>query len=202
VLRRQQRLLILGYHGVARCDEHEWDPQLYIAPERLRQRMQLLAQERCNVLPLGEAVVRLQSGTLSPRAVTITFDDGYHDFYSVGFPVSESFGYPVTLGADALAELDDNRRVLETLTTQRPQHCCYASGSYLPEHLAHLAAYGIALRPPVAADCARHAPIRSCFLDWSIRWPFRTSNSARGWQARHRCFAARRRWVKANGCRI
>ena len=264
---RQQRLLILGYHGVARYDEHEWDPQLYIAPERLRQRMQLLAQERCNVLPLGEAVVRLQSGTLPPRAVTITFDDGYHDFYSVAFPVIESFGYPVTLylttyyveynrpvftpmcryllwkgrlqqsllwpevfpvpcavdsvagreaataairgfassrqlsahekdqllarlaerlgidyedlcqrrvlhlmtsaeartlaargldleyhthrhrvyqgRADAFAELDDNRRVLETLTTQRPQHFCYAGGSYLPEHLTHLAAYGI-----------------------------------------------------------
>jgi hypothetical protein len=40
-------------------------------------------------------------------------------------------------------ELDDNRRVLETCTTERPQHFCYASGSYLPEHLEYLAAYGI-----------------------------------------------------------
>jgi len=264
---RQQRLLILAYHGVARYDEHEWDPQLYITRERLRRRLQLLAQDRCNVLPLGEAVVRLQSGTLPPRAVTITFDDGYQDFYSVAFPLIESFGFPVTLylttyyveynrpvftlmcryllwrgrlqqslrwpevfpvpcavdsvagrgaalaaikgfalsrnlsapgkdrllarlaerldidyedlcqrrvlhlvtsaeakalatrgldleyhthrhrvhqgRAGTLVELDDNRRVLETCTTERPQHFCYASGSYLPEHLEYLAAYGI-----------------------------------------------------------
>ena len=94
---RQQRLLILCYHGVSRYDEHEWDAALYITAERLRRRMELLTKERCNVLPLGEAVARLQSGNLPPRAVTITFDDGYQDFYSVAFPIIESFGFPVTL---------------------------------------------------------------------------------------------------------
>jgi peptidoglycan/xylan/chitin deacetylase (PgdA/CDA1 family) len=94
---RQQRLLILCYHGVSRYDEHEWDGTVYITAERLRARMQLLTQERCKVLPLAEAISRLQSGSLPPRAVTITFDDGYHDFYSVAFPIIESFGFPVTL---------------------------------------------------------------------------------------------------------
>jgi len=94
---RQRRLLILCYHGVARFDEHEWDASLYVTAERLRQRMELLRQEQCTVLPLAEAVSRLQSGTLPPRAVTITFDDGYQDFYFVAFPVIESFGFPVTL---------------------------------------------------------------------------------------------------------
>jgi len=263
---RQQRLLILCYHGVSHYDEHEWDAALYITAERLRRRMQLLAQERCNVLPLAEAVLRLQSGTLPPRAVTITFDDGYHDFYSIAFPIIESFGFPVTLylttyyveynrpvfdimcsyllwkgrlqqslhwpevlsvpraldsagrqaataaikefalsrklsgqekdqllarlaarldidyedlcrrrvlhlitpgeakalaarGLDLeyhthrhrvyrhrermFAELDDNRRRLETYTPEPPQHFCYTGGFYLPEHLEYLAAYGI-----------------------------------------------------------
>jgi len=94
---RQQRLLILCYHGVSRYDEHEWDAALYITPERLQQRLQLLAEERCNVLPLSEAVTRLQSGTLPPRAVTLTFDDGYQDFYSVAYPIIESFAFPATL---------------------------------------------------------------------------------------------------------
>jgi hypothetical protein len=31
------------------------------------------------------------------RAVAITFDDGFHDFHSVAFPLIESFGFPVTL---------------------------------------------------------------------------------------------------------
>jgi peptidoglycan/xylan/chitin deacetylase (PgdA/CDA1 family) len=93
---RRRRLLILCYHGVSRYDEHEWDP-LYITPERLRRRMQLLAQENCNVLSLAEALAGLRSGTLPPRAVTITFDDGLHDFYSTAFPIVESFHFPLTL---------------------------------------------------------------------------------------------------------
>jgi peptidoglycan/xylan/chitin deacetylase (PgdA/CDA1 family) len=263
---RQQRLLILCYHGVARYDEHEWDAGLYITAERLRERMQLLTEERCNVLPLAEAVCRLHGGTLPPRAVAITFDDGYHDLYSVAFPIIEGFGFPVTLylttyyveynrpvfdlmcsyllwqgraqktlhwpevlpaacalddaGREAataavkrfalarklsgeekdqllahlagrlgidyedlcrrrvlhlitavearalaargldleyhthrhrvyrgrermFAELDDNRRRLESYTTHPPQHFCYTGGFYLPEHLEYLEAYGI-----------------------------------------------------------
>jgi peptidoglycan/xylan/chitin deacetylase (PgdA/CDA1 family) len=93
---RRRRLLILCYHGVSRYDEHEW-ASWYITAERLRQRMEILAQAHCNVLPLTEAVSRLQNGTLPDRAVAITFDDGMHDFFSVAFPIVESFGFPVTL---------------------------------------------------------------------------------------------------------
>src|ERR1700678_1392960 len=93
---RRNRLLILCYHGISKYDEHDWGA-LYIPPETFRRRMELMAEARCNVLPLCEAVNRLQSGTLPDRAVAITFDDGLHDFFSVAFPIIESFGYPVTL---------------------------------------------------------------------------------------------------------
>jgi peptidoglycan/xylan/chitin deacetylase (PgdA/CDA1 family) len=94
---RQQRLLILCYHGISRYDEHEWDPSLYMTPAQLRRRMKLLQEEDCNVLPLGEAIGRLRGHSLPPRAVALTFDDGFHDFYSAAYPVIESFGFPVTL---------------------------------------------------------------------------------------------------------
>jgi peptidoglycan/xylan/chitin deacetylase (PgdA/CDA1 family) len=93
---RRHRLLILCYHGVSMYDEHEWG-DLYISPDTLRRRMELLTQARCNVLPFAEALERLRNGTLPDRAVVITFDDGLHDFFSVAFPIIESFGYPVTL---------------------------------------------------------------------------------------------------------
>jgi peptidoglycan/xylan/chitin deacetylase (PgdA/CDA1 family) len=93
---RRRRLLILFYHGVSKYDEHQWE-SWYITAERLRQRMQMLADFGCNVLDLSEALNRLQSGTLPDRAVVITFDDGMHDFFSVAFPIVESFAFPVTL---------------------------------------------------------------------------------------------------------
>jgi peptidoglycan/xylan/chitin deacetylase (PgdA/CDA1 family) len=93
---RRHRLLILCYHGVSKYDEHEWGG-LYTSPETLRRRMEFVARARCNVLPLSEALQRLQSGTLPDRPVVITFDDGFHDFSSVAFPILESFGFPVTL---------------------------------------------------------------------------------------------------------
>ena len=93
---RRHRLLILCYHGVSMYDEHEW-ADLYISPETLRRRMELVARARCHVIPLSEAVDRLQKGTLPDRAVALTFDDGLHDFFSVAFPIVEWFGYPVTL---------------------------------------------------------------------------------------------------------
>lgn len=95
---RRQRLLILCYHGVAMYDEHEWDSGgLYISQAFFRRRMELIARARCNVLPLHEAVERLQSGDLPERAVAITFDDGFHDFAGAALPIVESFGYPLTL---------------------------------------------------------------------------------------------------------
>jgi len=93
---RRNRLLILSYHGVSAHDEHEWG-NLYISPETLRRRMEAVKQAGCHVLGLSDAVERLQNGTLPDRAVAITFDDGFHDFYSVAFPILESFGFPVTL---------------------------------------------------------------------------------------------------------
>jgi len=93
---RRRRLLILCYHGISQYDEHEWG-NLYIESETFRRRMKFLREFRCNVLPLSEALDRLQSDSLPERATTITFDDGLHDFYSVAFPILESFGYPVTL---------------------------------------------------------------------------------------------------------
>lgn len=93
---RRHRLLILCYHGVSRYDEHEWS-DLYISAETFLRRMDMLREARCNILSLSEAAARLREGALPDRAVVLTFDDGFHDFFSVAFPIIESFGFPVTL---------------------------------------------------------------------------------------------------------
>ena len=89
---RQNRLLILCYHGTALEDEHQWRPALYVDPRVLEQRLEMLKQGGYAVLALGEGLQRLQAGTLPPRSVAITFDDGTYDFYRRAYPLLKQYG--------------------------------------------------------------------------------------------------------------
>jgi len=93
---RRQRLLILCYHGVSLQDEHEWAPELFVTPAFLRRRFEILRDSGYVVLPLGEAVRSMRRGTLPPRSVVLTFDDGFHNFHAAAVPLLEEFGYPAT----------------------------------------------------------------------------------------------------------
>ncbi len=88
---------ILCYHGIALDDEDQWLGHLFISRARFERRLELLRQFGANVLPLGEAVERLHRGSLPPRSVTITFDDGFVDSYVHALPLLGKFGFPSTL---------------------------------------------------------------------------------------------------------
>jgi peptidoglycan/xylan/chitin deacetylase (PgdA/CDA1 family) len=94
---RRSRLLILGYHGISQADEHEWDGRLYMPPDQFRARLLLLRQGDYTVLSLDDAVRRLYENRLPPRAVVITFDDGYVDFYRKAYPILREFAFPATV---------------------------------------------------------------------------------------------------------
>jgi len=94
---RAERLLVLCYHGVSLRDEHLWNPGLHVTLELFEARMRMLADGGYNVLPFEEATVRLRSGSLPKKAVSITFDDGYADFALRAYPVLQRFGFHATL---------------------------------------------------------------------------------------------------------
>ena len=93
---RQQTLLILCYHGVSLKDEHEWHNELFVTKEFLERRLDTLRRHDYSVLELGDAVRQLRKGSLPPRSVVITFDDGFYDFLEAAVPLLEAYGYPAT----------------------------------------------------------------------------------------------------------
>ncbi len=114
------RLAVLLYHRVLERP----DPLRPDEPDLARFTWQMETLARlCNVLPLGEAVQRLRSGTLPPRAVAVTFDDGYADNLTVALPVLQRFGLPATVFV-ASGFLDGgimwNDLVLEAFARARP----------------------------------------------------------------------------------
>lgn len=94
---RRQRLLLLCYHGVSVRDEHSWNPELYITAQRLEERLSLLRDLDANILSLSEALQRLAVGSLPPRSVAITFDDGAADFALRAMPVLRKYEAPATV---------------------------------------------------------------------------------------------------------
>lgn len=88
------RLCILNYHRILATPDHllDSDPDV----ETFRWQMRLLA-ECFNVMPLREAVETMATGRMPPRAVAITFDDGYRSFHDLALPVLAEFGLPATV---------------------------------------------------------------------------------------------------------
>lgn len=48
------------------------------------------------ILPLAECITRMGSNTLPPRALAVTFDDGYANNYATAYPILRDAGVPAT----------------------------------------------------------------------------------------------------------
>lgn len=84
------------YHRVASVPHDPWG--LAVSPEHFDEQMHWLGQHR-HVLPMADFVAGVKNGTLSRRAVGITFDDGYLDNMTAAEPILRGYGLPATLFA-------------------------------------------------------------------------------------------------------
>jgi peptidoglycan/xylan/chitin deacetylase (PgdA/CDA1 family) len=106
-----------------------------------RWQMKVLA-DCFNVLPLDEGLDALAQGNMPPRAVCITFDDGYRSTHDLALPVLREFGFPatvfVTTGHVGSSNMW-NDRILESLRTLDAEHLDLSDaglGSYAVGSLA------------------------------------------------------------------
>jgi peptidoglycan/xylan/chitin deacetylase (PgdA/CDA1 family) len=121
---RSQRLMVLGYHGIAQEDEHRWNPSLFIAPEQLASRLRFLHARGFQLVSLDEGLRGLQAGTLPDRAVAITFDDGYVDFYRLALPILRAYRAPATVYLTTY--YSENNRPVPSITAPYMVWKCHA----------------------------------------------------------------------------
>ena len=88
------KVCIVNYHRILESP----DPLLKSEPdiETFRWQMKVLA-ECFNVIPLNQAIHTLQHGSMPPRSVCITFDDGYRSIHDLALPVLKEFNLPATV---------------------------------------------------------------------------------------------------------
>lgn len=99
--RGRQSLTILGYHRIVPADklvEYPLDLELVsTTPREFKWQMNYI-RRHMNPVSLGAVADALDRGTeLPPRAVAITFDDGFADTYKHAFPILHELGIPATV---------------------------------------------------------------------------------------------------------
>jgi peptidoglycan/xylan/chitin deacetylase (PgdA/CDA1 family) len=93
--RHRDLLAIVMFHGV---EDERLSPACWHVLDSAMYRRQLeYIRAHFNVLPLEEALERLTAGTLPPRAMTITFDDGTRNLATHAVPVLRELGLPAAV---------------------------------------------------------------------------------------------------------
>ena len=90
----QGRLCIVNYHRVL---QHP-DPLLESEPSVATFDWQIALLRECfNVMPLAEATEALSRERMPPRAVAISFDDGYRSTHDLALPILKKYDVPATV---------------------------------------------------------------------------------------------------------
>src|SRR5512139_4148559 len=97
---RGNLLRILVYHRIGDPGEDDGllDPSLLSAtPEQFEQQVKFL-REHYRLLSIRDLLQAIEAKeSLPPKAVMVTFDDGYHDFLETAWPILESYQVPALM---------------------------------------------------------------------------------------------------------
>src|SRR4051812_20673200 len=85
--------VILLYHRIAELHVDPWE--LAVSPAHFDEHLRVI-RTRATVLSLHDLLRHLRSNSLPPRAVAVTFDDGYADNACTALPLLEHHDTPAT----------------------------------------------------------------------------------------------------------
>ena len=87
------RLTILAYHSIS----DDFQDELSISPAVFFEQMAWIKNRSFNVIPLDQALEKLNDKSDLRRHLVITFDDGYSTILKNAIPTLEKFQYPATI---------------------------------------------------------------------------------------------------------
>ena len=88
---------ILMYHSIDTKSDAT-NRLLVVSPASFRRQMEFLKRHAYRVIPLDELVGLMRAGKpIPPKAVCVTFDEGYENNYSQAYPVLKELGFPATI---------------------------------------------------------------------------------------------------------
>lgn len=84
------------YHNIGKPPKGVETPNLYVTPGMFKFQMWYLKWANFNVVTIQD-MMRLIGEGRTHRMISLTFDDGYRDFYENAYPVLKHYGYPSTV---------------------------------------------------------------------------------------------------------
>jgi len=95
-VRAQYVLPIAMYHSV--MPSAIKGNALIVSTKTFERQMRFLKEKNYSVISLEQAAACISQGKrLPPRAIVLTFDDGYEDNYRYAFPILKKYGLPATV---------------------------------------------------------------------------------------------------------
>lgn len=140
---------ILMYHQVGRFAPMREHRASYCRVDRFAAQMAWLARFGYRVLSMDEVVACIEgSSPIPPRAVALTFDDGYQNFHDEAWPILRRYGFPaiVYLVAGLVGKRADwvhdgpPLMAIETIRALRREGCHFGGHSTTHVKLAGLPA--------------------------------------------------------------
>ncbi len=83
---------ILMYHEIG-----DGPSSLYVSVNSFRAQMHYLQSNDYKVVTMAQAQEMLANNQIPPKAVVITFDDGYVSVYTKAWPILQEYGFPATV---------------------------------------------------------------------------------------------------------
>ena len=140
------RISILMYHQVGDFAPMRGHRSTYCHHRRFAAQMAYLHRFGYRVLGMDE-VLRCLSGErpIPPRAVALTFDDGYENFYEYAYPALQRYGFPAIvyliadlIGRDAEWFAADGRATPPLMTAERIRQLHKAGIDFGSHGLSHV----------------------------------------------------------------